>query len=195
MRCPKCRDLDLLRADWSASEGRWTLGPRQCPGCGGHWIEGKLLATGAERVPEPAAGLDGEAAAEVAAEADKRAGLCPHGHGLLQRAPVLLDDFYLDRCAACGGLWLDAGEWQRLASLHLLESLPELFTESWQRRQRARLAAAADRDRLEKELGEPLYLRLDELGELLKQHPRRSEALAFLEERSRPGRRGELDDG
>ena len=57
------------------------------------------------------------------------------------------------------------------------------------------MAAAADRNRLQKELGEPLFLRLDQLGEILKKHPRRSEALAFLEERSRPGRRGALDDG
>ncbi len=71
------------------------------------------------------------------AEVDAVTGLCPEGHGLMTRARVVTDDtFFLDRCIGCGGIWFDRGEWEKVASAHLVEEIAAFWTKAWQSRQR-----------------------------------------------------------
>lgn len=112
---------------------------------------------------------------------DASAGLCPHGHGILRRASVPELEFFLDRCSTCWGIWFDAGEWTRLAQARCFETLPEIWSEGWQREQRSQRSTASHLAWAEETFGAELLGRLLEVGNLLTDHPSRSEALAFLQ--------------
>jgi Zn-finger nucleic acid-binding protein len=130
----------------------------------------------------------------LASNADRRTGPCPFGHGLMGRARVELDTpFYLERCVHCGGVWFDAGEWQRLATSHLLGSLLEFWTPAWRWRSQQETARKAERDRLAMRLGPKLFEKLQALATTLNNHPARDEALAFLHSETRP--RDRLESG
>lgn len=53
--------------------------------------------------------LRGEMNSEAQAAAAPQ---CPHGHGAL--TSIKHEEIEIDRCDNCGGLWLDAGELERL---------------------------------------------------------------------------------
>ena len=53
-----------------------------------------------------------EAAAEAAARGQASGRQCPLGHGAL--AEEARGSVVIDRCEKCGGIWLDAGELERL---------------------------------------------------------------------------------
>ena len=70
-------------------------------------------------------------------ENDSKTGICPEGHGIMIRTKIETDDpFYLEKCSACGGIWFDSGEWDKLAKYNLTESINEFWCKSWQRQQR-----------------------------------------------------------
>jgi Zn-finger nucleic acid-binding protein len=118
-------------------------------------------------------------------EHDAKAGLCPEGHGILIRARVEVDQpFYLDRCFKCGGVWFDSGEWQRLATHHLLGVLPEIWTQEWQERQRAAQEHDSYIAWAHSVFGSDLAGKLCELAAALAGHPRLDEALAFIRNES-----------
>jgi Zn-finger nucleic acid-binding protein len=159
-----------------------------CPQCKGMW----LSRTEAERLASQSS-TSLEAFAEqatmpaLAANADRRTGPCPLCHGLMGRARVDLDaPFYLERCVHCGGVWFDAGEWQRLATSHLLGSLLELWTPAWRWRSQQEKARKASRERLSTRLGPELFAKLEAMATALNNHPARDEALAFLLSETRP---------
>jgi Zn-finger nucleic acid-binding protein len=116
---------------------------------------------------------------------DAKAGLCPEGHGIMIRARVEVDEpFYLDRCFECGGVWFDSGEWQRLATYHLLGALPEIWTQEWQDRQRAEKEHESYIAWTHSVFGDELAAKLCEVAAALADHPRREEALAFIRNES-----------
>jgi Zn-finger nucleic acid-binding protein len=94
--------------------------------------------------------------------------------------------FYLERCLHCGGVWFDAGEWQRLATSHLLGSLLEFWTPAWRWRSQQERARKADLERLSARLGPELFEKLQSVAAALSQHPAREEALSFLLAEARP---------
>lgn len=117
---------------------------------------------------------------------DEKAGLCPSGHGILIRARAPVGDgFYLDRCAACFGVWFDQGEWQVVSAAGLKSGLFELWTGPWRRQQRQNARHANEEDRLRERVGAELAGKLEDLAEQLRQHPARDLALSFLHDKSR----------
>ncbi len=180
MECPKCDHARLGPVGRHLRGTTWLTRPAHCPGCGGMWLE-------LNQIPEAVTDLDPLESGSFAEtnRADRRAGICPHGHGLLTRAPVLQgEEFYLDRCLTCQGIWFDAGEWQRLAERSLLEDLPQIWTDGWQRGQRTKRLEASYLNWAKDEFGVELLAKLDELAALLTDSRVRSEALAYLKDRS-----------
>lgn len=174
MNCPKCRGASLKSLIPYSSEP-----PYRCHVCGGYWVNLEM----AVRLPELAAQDEPQPEEE---NRDAKAGLCPHGHGILRRARVELDDrFYLDRCGTCAGVWFDQGEWERLATANLLGNLGQLWTQAWQRQQQAHAAETSTLQRAEQRFGPALTQSLLALAAELRDEPLRSEAIAFLQERSR----------
>jgi Zn-finger nucleic acid-binding protein len=201
--CPKCRNRELepipgyeeapplpeaagMDAELGEEVLLWPGPPLRCRGCRGLWMPRQRLAelSAAGVQAPPGSNVDPAVLAREKG-VDGRAGLCPIGHGFLTRARVDLDStFYLDRCAHCGGIWFDPGEWTRLAGSPLLEHLDDLWDAGWRRRVRQEQAREKHREFLRKTLGDTLLERLNGLAEVLRSHPGRSTALAFLIEAS-----------
>jgi Zn-finger nucleic acid-binding protein len=145
----------------------------KCAVCSGVWVpDGRAVGA------IPPADLIG---ASEAGEVDARAGLCPAGHGILTRAQSFVgDEFYVDRCRTCSGVWFDRGEWEAVAAAGLSAGLFVMWTEPWQRAQRRQRAAAAYEAQLEGELGRELVQQIRSLADALRQHPSRLLALGYL---------------
>ncbi len=179
MKCPKCKNRALASMPALPDVGS----PKVCTRCRGLWVEQSLYRNPAAQTisEEPIVTKP-----RTPRGRDLRTGLCPHGHGLLGRTRVGLEPrFYLDRCPHCGGIWFDRGEWDRIARARLLDSLPQLWTQSWRRRQQAAEARADHLTWARRRFGTELLGELQKLARRLEDSPVRSEALAFLREASR----------
>lgn len=179
--CPKCKTAELrspIEADGNACATEEVTILR-CERCRGTWLSQDMIACVAQSDDRPT--LNDAQELLNAEGADKRTGLCPMGHGILIRARVQLDaPFFLERCAKCGGIWFDAGEWRRLASSHLLRHLQEFWTPTWRRERRENALRDAYLADLRADLGTVLFDKLMGLTEALRDHPHRERALIYL---------------
>jgi Zn-finger nucleic acid-binding protein len=119
-------------------------------------------------------------------EQDHRTGPCPEGHGLLRRARASNEDpYFLERCARCGGVWLDPGEWSRLADAGLLADVTTLWSPAWREHlsdEQNRASLEAD---LRQKLGNETFELLESLADSLSEQRLGALALAYLRERLR----------
>lgn len=184
--CPRCGQASLLKTlplTWGrAARGAEEFPPRSCGACGGLWLPraqmGQLAAVAAS-----VSGGSAAPAAPVTAESspDKKAALCPAGHGLMARARTDAG-FALDRCGACGGIWFDAGEWQAVAGSMLVEHLDQLWDPAWKKQAREGKARERELAQLTELFGEETTAMLVALAERLRGQPSANRALAFLHE-------------
>lgn len=175
--CPKCESQALTRDR--------TLRPPvfTCGHCKGLWLlpgEADILkaetssttSTLPPRVPN-----------------DKKGGFCPFGHGLLARARVELDDggedFYLERCQTCSGVFFDDGEWARLLRSPMLEHLDDLWDPRFQQKLAEERSRERWRDDMVQKLSQETVDVLDALAAQLYDRGLASEAIAYLSERVR----------
>lgn len=198
LTCPKCREETLERRERmvyrraGAEAGTPPpLVPAICTRCHGLWLTRDDIA----RLQGGSASLKLEVpeAPPPDPEADRRGGLCPDCGRILVRAylgeePVEeggADDggFYLDRCAHCGGIWFDAGEWQALAADPSIDDLSRLWDPEWRRSRIEERNRLANRTRLEERLGPELLEAVEGLIARLRDEPeKRAAALAHLHE-------------
>ncbi len=176
--CPKCVSPLLVAVEGTHSKtGSSALA---CPTCAGFWVPPEVVALPGiiellrERDAHPKAAL----------QEDKRTGQCPDGHGLLRRARVTWHDpYFLERCARCGGVWFDAGEWTRAARDQLFENLSEVWSPAWRKQLSDQQSHASLEVDLRAKLGPELCDLLHALANRLETHPHRGLALAYLVER------------
>jgi Zn-finger nucleic acid-binding protein len=170
MKCPKCLSSDLRKKSFSE--------PYFCPECGGIWVRKEDLSRMNYNFFE--ASEDDFPDHNVR---DSKTGICPVGHGIMIRAKIEGESpFYLERCSACGGIWFDRGEWQRIAGNHFLKNLPDFWSLSWQRKQKQEKNRRQYLQQNEELLGLELFNSILALSENLKLHPEKSRALAFLQQ-------------
>ena len=173
-RCPKCAAGTLVPLTGSRV--------LRCLQCSGFWVppaafsEPNVVPLLEERDLRPSQPL----------EQDHRTGPCPEGHGLLRRARVTNEDpYFLERCARCGGVWFDPGEWTRLAAAGLLGDVSALWSPAW----REHLSEEHNRHSLEadlkQKLGAETFELLDALAHKLSEQKLGGLALAYLRERLR----------
>jgi Zn-finger nucleic acid-binding protein len=130
---------------------------------------------------EPFVELNEDEPMSVRPDTDRRTGLCPMGHGILLRARVESDQvFYLERCGLCRGVWLDRGEWQRLAAALFLDHLDDLWDPNWQKQRRAEALQRQLDQALSNTLGMDLYRELGDVMKKLREHPAKAQALAWI---------------
>lgn len=173
MKCPKCENGDLGKKSFSH--------PYDCSECGGIWVRKEELSRMHELVFDKSENIPCDITGH-----DSKTGMCPEGHGILIRARIEDEvPFYLERCTACGGIWFDKGEWQRIAGNHFLQNLPDFWSYSWQQRQRKEKGRQQYLRQSEELLGNELFAWLMTLAERLKHHPEKSRALAFLQQEIR----------
>jgi len=170
MKCPKCENSDLGKKSFSQ--------PYDCSECGGIWVRKEDLP----RMNDAVFDSSEDILCEITVH-DSKTGICPEGHGIMIRARIEDEvPFYLERCTACGGIWFDKGEWQRIAGNHFLKHLPDFWSHSWQQRQRKEKDRRHYLQKNEELLGNELFASLTTLAETLKLHPEKSRALAFLQQ-------------
>jgi Zn-finger nucleic acid-binding protein len=187
--CPKCMTVLLVAVDGTrASTGAAAL---RCPGCSGFWVPPEVVAQSAS--VEVLSQLDSPPSRPP--QADKRTGQCPDGHGLLRRARVTWHDpYFLERCARCGGVWFDAGEWSRAVTDQLLLNLSEVWSPAWRKQLSDQQSHEALEGDLRVKLGSELFDLLHVVASRLEAHPQRGVALAYLSERFKhPGEFGDDD--
>jgi Zn-finger nucleic acid-binding protein len=171
LKCPKCTGTGLVNAPHGTS---------RCPTCEGMFVPrghvAELLDAG--DVPPSAR----------SAEHDSDGGQCPEDRAIMSRTRIEVAAgaaaIHLERCPSCRGVWFDAGEWQLLASGHLLEHLDELWTAEWRASQRRQLDRSEYERRTQELFGPELYAQILALAAALRAHPRRSQALAIIREES-----------
>lgn len=173
-RCPKCGPQTLTPVEETSV--------LRCASCSGFWVPPAELGVSGivelllERDLHPAQHL----------EQDHRTGPCPDGHGLLRRARATNEDpFFLERCARCGGIWFDPGEWSRLAEAGLLGDVTTLWSPAWREHlsdEQNRTSLAAD---LRQKLGSETFEMLERLAQQLTERDAAALALAYLRERLR----------
>jgi Zn-finger nucleic acid-binding protein len=173
MNCPKCKIATLQSVVAYSSEA-----PRKCDSCGGFWVPIEQIPKIIQQQEEletlltPVEAPDGH---------DARAALCPNGHGVLSRARVEVEEgFFLDRCVHCGGIWFDQGEWQKIASAHLLSDIANFWTLPWQKKQREAVQEKAYLQWAKETFGAELLTQLSTVATALQGHPQRIAALTLV---------------
>lgn len=176
MKCPSCKTANLQLTELDR-------GPKAlaCTICSGRWIRSyhywKWREKHGRSLPEkPAEGPPGPPKDEPA-----RARLCPECGHLLARYPVGHGvPFQLERCGHCGGTWFDADEWETLAQRNLHDDVHLIFSTVWQ-------ASVRDEDRRRsmeqlriKTFGERDYMRMKEIRDWIRNHPKGEQIRAFL---------------
>jgi len=173
-RCPKCEAGGLVTlADSSV---------RRCAQCAGFWVPPLCLDDAHSR--ELLTEHDVRPAQPL--EQDHRTGPCPEGHGLLRQARVTNEDpYFLERCARCGGVWFDPGEWTRLLSAGLLGDVTHLWSPAWREHLSEEQSRASIESDLRHKLGDETFELLEKLAEKLHEQDLGTLALAYLRERLR----------
>jgi Zn-finger nucleic acid-binding protein len=188
--CPKCTTQLLVAVEGTRSKvGASAL---QCPSCSGFWVPPEVVA-----LPGIVEVLKQRDAHPVQAPSeDKRTGQCPDGHGLLRRARVTWHNpYFLERCARCGGVWFDAGEWSRAAADELFSNLSEVWSPAWRKRLSDEQSHASLEVDLRAKLGGELFDLLHAVANRLESHEHRGVALAYLVERLKhPAEFGDADE-
>lgn len=175
--CPKCR-RELLVPAVSADTAS---PPLECPSCKGMWFE----EADAQRIVEGDSLQELPHTGETSSSLDDRVGMCPYGHAILTRAKVDTEPpFHLDRCAKCGGIWFDQGEWTRLASQHTLHALRDLWKPVLRKQLQQAQAAVSQDEELEALLGKELFARATQIAADLREHPHREAAVDLILRRS-----------
>jgi len=173
-RCPKCEREDLTLLDHPP-------GVATCRACGGMFVPPRRMQGFIEEAETLPVG-------ETQSDYDEKTGRCPDDGTIMTRARIELPSsekaLHLERCGACKSVWFDAGEWQALAHEHLLEHLDEIWTAEWRSTQRHDREQREAEQRSREAFGDELFGKLTELAQTLRDHPRRSQALAFLREES-----------
>lgn len=178
MQCPKDKTSQLV-AD--ALDGE--LKAQRCPECAGVFIAADDYLTwqtqhGAGEVSLPTTPFQLEFAHSPL---DDKAALCPQCSHYLSRARVSLPDpFYIERCANCGGIWCDKGEWEALEKLGLNTAIQQLFSSRWQARVREAESAAKERQLMIDKLGPDLAEQVFQMVESLQAHPDGYFGVAYL---------------
>src|SRR5450755_2535894 len=170
--CPKCTTQLLVAVDGTRSKvGAPAL---QCPSCSGFWVPPEVVALpGIVDVLKERDARPSQTPSE-----DKRTGQCPDGHGLLRRARVTWHNpYFLERCARCGGVWFDAGEWSRAAADELFSNLSEVWSPAWRKQLSEEQSHASLEVDLRAKLGGELFDLLHALANQLEAHEQRGVAL------------------
>lgn len=182
MTCPIC-DAAFERADLLPSDdaGDGLRGFR-CPR--GH---GLFLPSDRYHDWRDGRDLDGAPTPDAAPADDvgdvKKAKLCPQDGRIMGRYRAGAGaDFWIDRCASCGGVWFDGSEWDATVAAGLHRVLPRIFTDDWQLAAEDALAAGDRRARLLRTVGEEDLNRADAFRDWVWAHAERHLLLARVNE-------------
>ncbi len=169
MQCPKCKIEELQKSEQQATY--------LCKKCQGMWLVDAGILEYSEISSADCSSPSNSP------DNDQVTGLCPSGHGIMIRAKVDLDEpFYLEKCIACGGIWFDKGEAQRIGGSIFLANLSELWSRAWQHKQRKERRRRSFLEINQKLLGDDAFQAVMALALKLRDHPEKGRAMALLQQ-------------
>lgn len=176
MKCPVCK-VDTLGAVLLQAN----LAAKSCSQCGGTWIAFNDYLAWKHSKTEELAEKPSRKPFDPKWET-RELKLCPDCGHIMARYKTFPDvDYYLDRCKNCNGIWFDKHEWDALVERNLHGKLNEFFTHPWQEKlHRQETAHHMEKIYLEK-FGDTDYEHAKKTREWLKDHPRRTMLIAFLQ--------------
>ena len=153
----------------------------RCGKCQGQWISGEHYRVWRERQPAGDGLPASPAGGAVEVHDSPAAKLCLDCGRLMgrQRAAAELA-FSIDRCNTCGGIWLDANEWDALRAHDLENKIHLIFSTAWQAKLKRDDQHRQTIERLGRKLGEADLAELLRVKTWIDKHPLRVEIRAFL---------------
>ena len=107
--------------------------------------------------------------------------LCPECRKLLARFRVGHGlSFFIDHCAGCGGIWLDANEWEALKRTHLEDRIHRIFSAAWQAQILRDQQRQATEHRLIANIGQADFGELQRMTQWIEAHAHCNEIMAYL---------------
>ena len=175
MKCPKCRNTDLLPT--RLEHGLPVMG---CDSCGGSLLGLLYYRDWAERLKPELSEADCPALVEV--DDDTTTALsCPKCSRLMTKYAIASEHRNrIDLCGSCDEAWLDDSEWNLLKSLELSHQLPRVFTDQWQRKVRNEKMYAMRIERLSRIVGDEDATRAVAIHEWLANNPHKSTIVQFI---------------
>ena len=176
MKCPVCKTKRLTVVELDES-----LKADTCEECQGNWLSEKHYASWLQKHGDI---LPEKCATDTTIEINdvQTAKICPDcGHILLRYRVGHGTDFYIDRCSACGGIWLDKNEWDALKDRNLHDEINGVFSSDWQQNVRREETQQALELLYEKRLGAPDHQKATDIKEWIDGHSEKSMILAFLQ--------------
>ena len=174
MKCPCCKTAELVPTMIEES-----LPAMACGNCHGSLISLLYYRHWAE-TQRPAA--DASPAGPAVEASDTTSALnCPKCQRIMTKYRMTGNVANrLDVCARCDEVWLDAGEWQLLESLHLDLKMVSVLTDGWQRRLRKESSDEARHKSLVRLIGEEPAQRVEEFHDWLAQQEHRAQIMTYL---------------
>lgn len=178
MRCPVCQTTELISRELEEN-----LASLKCANCGGNWIQFAQyyawLQQQGKNLPEKPPETTYEISETEAAKS------CPECQQILSRYKVGRGTgFTLDRCGGCGGIWFDRNEWQVLKSRNLHDDVHTIFTAFWQSEVRKEETRKNLDHMYLMKFGAQDYAEIKRIRAWLDERPRRTELLAYLNDRN-----------
>ncbi len=179
MKCPACKHPSMTNEEIDLG-----LKIQKCPQCEGIWIKSDSylhwLTLHGETLPE----LPKNMSKHLPVEEKKDIKICPDcGHFLTKRKVGHGIDFHVDRCATCGGIWLDKNEWDILESRNLHDEIHYMFSREWQEGIVKTEQQEFYDGKIEELLGTEDYRKLLEFSAWIKSHPKSSYILAYIRDK------------
>jgi Zn-finger nucleic acid-binding protein len=176
MKCPICKTVTLGEITLIEK-----LPAKQCSTCGGVWIDSNAYLAWWKGRGEDLPVRESASQMDPSWNVDELK-LCPNSGHIMKRYKVFPDtEFYLDRCGHCNGIWFDKHEWDALVERNWHDNINEFFTRPWQDDIHA-AETWNHMDRLYRDkLGAEDYERIKQVRAWLREHPRWSMLLAFLQ--------------
>lgn len=175
MQCPVCKTKQCKPIELGDN-----LKAASCEACGGHWISHQNYSAWLKRHGDT---LPEKPFSEVEFDVNdiRDAKLCPDCNQILLKYKVGHGlDFFVDHCPSCGGVWLDANEWNALQDKNLHDEIHKIFSTSWQSQIRGDQMARKLDQVYENRLGSESYEKAKDIRHWIHSHPQKQVILAFL---------------
>lgn len=183
VKCPECKGEARALFEEVLPNG---LRGQRCPQCLGVWVRGEHYYAWLDLTAEQRKAGHAESAAsgvkpDVTENRAGKARLCPECGRMMTRYEVGNGaDFMIGRCSNCAGVWLDAGEFEALVALGLVDKLHFVASTAWQADlMRIRQQEAYENLLLDK-LGEADMAEARRVKAWADKHAHRAEILAYL---------------
>jgi Zn-finger nucleic acid-binding protein len=180
MNCPICKNSPL--APTSLADGPAAAA---CSQCGGVWIDStqywKWIESRSQGRNDPPADQPLDLSTQRPVNDSGPGKFCPACGRFLARAkPGRGLEFFLNRCGSCGGIWLDANEWENLRDAGLNDAIHFIFSDSWQAELSKAQRTRQHEQLLAEKIGPDALAEVKRIKAWLDGHSRKAELYAFL---------------